>query len=114
MNGYTGQCGCQQLCYRKEEKRGRYCKILIVGKSWRGIVMRKIKDTLSDVERLSHILRGGCYPQRSNILGVGSGNFYQAAMNSILALRGMRKKTKQNAQKWAFHDARIQIFIKTI
>jgi len=71
--------------------------------------LRKMKDTFADIQILSDVLRKGEHPRELNLLGPGSGSFYQCVMTSVLALRRMRRKTKNNAKDWQFHDDRIQL-----
>jgi len=69
---------------------------------------RTTNDTLTDLRELSDILRKGKHPRGRDLLGPGSGNFYQCAMVSNLAIKRMRKKTKSNVKEWQWHDERIQ------
>ncbi|MFH1383356.1 MAG: hypothetical protein ABIH47_00120 [Candidatus Omnitrophota bacterium] len=69
---------------------------------------RTTKDTMDTLLELSRILRAGKYPRGCDFLGVGSGNFYQCVMVSNLALRRMKRKTRNNTKEWSFHDERIQ------
>ena len=73
---------------------------------------RKQKDTWRDIETLNQVLRNGKYPRGDDILGPGSGSFRHCVIASILALHGMRQRTRQNAKDWNFYDECIQRLIQ--
>lgn len=70
------------------------------------------KDLVKKIDFLNSTLRSGKYPRGVEFLGAGSGNFYQCTMGSILALRGMKKRTKGNMKTWDFHVQRIDALMK--
>jgi hypothetical protein len=67
---------------------------------------------MGKIDFLNSLLRSGKYPRGVEFLGVGSGNFYQVTMGSILALRAMKKRTKGNMKEWDFHEQRIDALMK--
>lgn len=70
------------------------------------------QDLVEKIGFLNSLLRSGKYPRGVEFLGTGSGNFYQCTMDSVLALRGMKKRTKGNIKEWDFHVQRIDVLVK--
>lgn len=64
------------------------------------------------IDLLNSILRSGKYPRGVEFLGAGSGNFYQCTMASALALKAMKRCTKNNRKNWDFHVQRIDALVK--
>jgi len=73
---------------------------------------RKSKDTWSDIQLLNKIVRSGRCPKGADVLGPGSGTFYQALMRSALRLRALRRRTRENVPEWDYHDERVQRLVQ--
>lgn len=64
------------------------------------------------IDYLNNLLRAGKYPRDVNFLGKDGGNFYQCTINSALALRALKRRTKNNYKEWDFHAQRIDALMR--
>lgn len=77
------------------------------------VVRRKSKVTIWEkIDYLNNLLRTGKYPRDANFLGKDGGNFHQTTINTALALRNLKRRTKNNNKEWDFHAQRIDALVK--